>query len=127
VGLIVVDTMVLIDNLRDIPVAVAALDAARDDGHSLLASVVTKVELFAGMRSHERKVTRELMATMQWVEVSEDIADVAGGHARRFRASHRGIGIADFLVGATAEHLGADLWTRNVRHFPMFPDLRPPY
>ena len=126
-GLIVLDTTIVIDHLRKSVAAREAWESAVGDGHSLLASVVTKVELLTCMRSHERKVTRELMATMQWVEVSEDIADVAGGHARRFRASHHGIGIADFLVGATAEHLGADLWTRDVRHFPMFPDLRPPY
>ena len=31
------------------------------------------------------------------------------------------------LVAATAERLGADLLTRNRKHFPMFPDLREPY
>jgi predicted nucleic acid-binding protein len=126
-GLIVLDTAVLVDNLRDDGAATAALDAARDEGHQLLASVVTMAELIAGMRSHERRATRELLAAMRWIDVTDEIAQRAGEQARRFRESHTGVGLPDYFIGATAEHLGAALWTRNVRHFPMFPDLRPPY
>jgi predicted nucleic acid-binding protein len=126
-GLIVLDTAVLVDNLRGDGPATAALDAARTEGHHLLASVVTKAELIAGMRSHERRVTHELLAAMRWIDVTDEIADRAGEHARRFRAFHSGVGLPDYFIGATAEHLGAALWTRNVRHFPMYPGLRPPY
>jgi len=45
----------------------------------------------------------------------------------RWRASHPGIGVADLAIAATAEQLGAPLATRNVRHFPMFADLKAPY
>jgi predicted nucleic acid-binding protein len=37
------------------------------------------------------------------------------------------IALADLIIAATAEELGADLATGNVRHFPMFPELQPPY
>lgn len=126
-GLILLDTAVLVDNLRGDKAATVALDAAHDAGHHLLASVVTKAELIAGMRSHERRATRQLLAAMRWIDVTDEIAERAGEHARRFRASHTGVGLPDYFIGATAEHLGAELWTRNVRHFPMFPGLRPPY
>ncbi len=33
----------------------------------------------------------------------------------------------DYLIAAAAESIGASLVTLNVRHFPMFPDLEPPY
>lgn len=125
-GLIVVDTSVLIDNLRDDPKAVTALDRARDAGDQLLASVVTKAELLIGMR-HERPAALALLDALDWVAVSEEIAELAGTTARRYRASHQGIGLADYLIGATAQHLGGDLWTRNPRNFPMFPGLRAPY
>jgi predicted nucleic acid-binding protein len=46
---------------------------------------------------------------------------------RTYRQSHGGVGIADYLIGATAELHGAELATLNVRHFPMFPGLRPPF
>lgn len=126
-GVIVVDTSVLIDNLRDDPGAVVALDGAREDGDQLFASVITKAELLAGMRSREAPATQALMEALDWVAVSEEIADLGGAMARRYRTSHQGIGLPDYLIAATAEHVGGQLWTRNPRHFPMFPDLRPPY
>jgi predicted nucleic acid-binding protein len=126
-GLIVVDTSILIDNLRDDPGAVLALDRAQEEGDELYASVISRSELLAGMRSHERRITRALIDSLDWVAVSEDIAELGGNLARRYRASFQGIGLPDILIGATAQHVGADLWTRNPRHFPMFPGLRPPY
>lgn len=126
-GLIVVDTSILIDNLRDIPAAGDALDAAEEAGHELTASVVTKVELLAGMRAHEKRVTRELMAAVSWIPVDDEIAERAGALARTFRRSHQGVGLIDFIIAATVQHRGAQLWTHNVRHYPMIPNLKAPY
>lgn len=126
-GVIVVDTAILIDNLRDRPAAVAALDAAEERGDRLCASVVTKAELLAGMRSPERRATRDLMASIDWVPLTEETAELAGTFARQYRRSHQGIGLPDYLIGATAHQIGADLWTTNPRHFPMFPGLQAPY
>lgn len=36
-------------------------------------------------------------------------------------------GAVDYLIGATAERHEAALATRNVRHFPRFAELRPPW
>jgi predicted nucleic acid-binding protein len=126
-GLILVDTTVLIDNLRDEPHSEFALNAAAERGDHLCGSVITKAELLAGMRSHERRATRELIDALDWVPVSDEIAELGGGFARRFQGVSQGVGLPDLLVGATAQHLGAELWTRNPRRFPMFPDLRAPY
>jgi predicted nucleic acid-binding protein len=46
---------------------------------------------------------------------------------RRFRQSHSGIGAVDLIVAATALELQAPLATHNVRRFPMFKGLQPPY
>jgi len=46
---------------------------------------------------------------------------------RTWRRSHSGIGTSDYLIAATALELGMDLATLNVRHYPMFPDLTPPF
>ncbi len=126
-GLIVLDTCILIDHLRDVDEAADAVDAALEAGETLAASVVTKVELLTGMRSHERKATREVMAKLHWIGVDDQIAELAGEMGRRYRRSHTGIGPIDCLVAATAEQQSAELWTRNIKHFPMFPKLLPPY
>ncbi len=46
---------------------------------------------------------------------------------RRHRRRHVGIGVADLMIAATAQHSGLKLATTNVRHFPMFRGLKPPY
>ena len=45
---------------------------------------------------------------------------------RRYRLSHTGIGLGDYLIAATADVRGLQLATLNIRHFPMFKNLRPP-
>lgn len=59
--------------------------------------------------------------------VTEDVTRRAAAFARQYRSSHSGIDAVDYLIAATAELLDGSLLTRNVRHFPMFPGLQPPY
>ena len=122
-----VDTSILIDHLRghDDARALLAMELAR--GEPLYASVLTKVEIMAGMRGAEAEATRSLLDVFIWVEVTGDIAEKAGRLAARFRRSHGGVDVVDYVVAATQQDLGVSLWTRNVRHFPMLPRLRPPY
>jgi hypothetical protein len=61
------------------------------------------------------------------VAVDEPIARLAGEFGRKWRRSHPGISPADLAIAATAGQLDAKLATTNVRHFPMFKGLRPPY
>jgi predicted nucleic acid-binding protein len=68
-----------------------------------------------------------LLDAISWLDVTLAIADRAGELARAYRRSHRGVDLADFLIAASAEEVNGRLVTRNVKHFPMFPDLEPPY
>ena len=56
-----------------------------------------------------------------------ELADRAGELATRHFRSHPGVDTVDFLIAATVDLLGAELWTLNTKHFPMIPDLEPPY
>lgn len=123
--MIVADTSVLVDHLRGRTEARVALAGAAADG--IAASVLTKTELLAGMRSAERGTVQRLFGALTWLPVSDEVAQQAGEYGRAYRASHSAIDVVDFVIAATARHLGADLWTRNVRHFPMFPGLTSPY
>lgn len=125
--MIVADTTVLIDALRGLPAAAEAIDDAFDRGDEVTASVVSKVEIWRGMRAHEKRAVRALFGEIQWVPVDEPVADLAGEYARIYRASHQGIDVADYLIAATAMRADAELWTRNVTHFPMFEALEAPY
>lgn len=124
--MILVDTDVLIAHLRGIEPAGHWLRQARRR-EPLGVSVVSIAELTGGMRSAERREVWSLLSTLRAEPVTELVARHAGALMRRHRRSSPGIGIADYLIAATAEHCGATLATLNVRHFPMFPGLEPPW
>jgi hypothetical protein len=72
-------------------------------------------------------MTRALLDQLQWLDVTMPLADRAGALARRYLRSHPGVDTIDFLVAAAAEHLGAELKTLNVKHFPMLTGLQAAY
>jgi len=130
---VLLDTSVVIDLLRGNRAALDAVRGAVEAGHDLAASVVVKVEVLAGMRPHEEQPTRRLLDGISWIAVDDLIAEGAGMFASQYARSHSGIDPMDYIIAATAhvigapEDAGAALWTRNVRHFPMFTDLASPY
>ena len=124
---LVFDTSVLIDHLRGHEDARRALTNAWASERGPAASVLTKVELLAGMRPAERSATKELTDAIDWMDVDEELAEHAGALASQYMRSHPGIELADYVIAATVERLGAELLTRNRKHFPMFPNLADPY
>ena len=92
-----------------------------------VCSEVTRVEVVRGLRSAERSRTEQLFQAIRWVPVDESIARRAGALGRRWDKHRPGISLADLVVAATAVQLDTELATTNVRHFPMFERLEPPY
>lgn len=121
---IVLDTSVLVDHLRASAPATEYL--ASLDGRPS-CSEISRIEVLQGLRSSERRAANRLFALIVWIPVSEAVASRAGELGRKWRRSHTGIGVADLAIAATAEEIGADLATRNLKHFPMFENLRAPY
>jgi len=68
-----------------------------------------------------------LLDGLEWVGVDDDLAERAGTLAQRFIRSHPGVDPVDYVIAASAQRLEAELWTKNLKHFPMFSGLRPPY
>ncbi|HME49026.1 type II toxin-antitoxin system VapC family toxin [Mycobacterium sp.] len=124
--MILVDSDVLIAHLRGVVAARDWLIDARTDG-PLAITVVSIAELVGGMRTAERREVWRLLAAFRVEPATEVIARRAGEMMRRYRRSHTGIGLGDYLIAATADVKGLPLATLNVRHFPMFKNLRPPY
>jgi len=124
---IVIDADVLIGVLRDVPGAHQAVAEARLRDPRFLSVTPVRVEVLRGMRPGEEQVTMALLEQFDWITVDVALADRAGELGRKYRQSHQGIEIVDLLLAAAAERYGARLLTRNVRHFPMVPDLRPAF
>lgn len=123
-GLPVCDTTVLVDFLRGEP---GAQRYVRGIGGAPRCSEVTRVEVLRGVGPGERSRTSRLFGAFDWIPVDANIAGRAGELGLRFRRSHPGISSVDLIIAATALEVGAELATSNVRHFPMFPRLRPVY
>lgn len=79
------------------------------------------------MRPKDEKATRELLDQIQWIEVDIELADAAGQLAAKYLKSHPRVDTVDYIVGAAAQARDADLATTNIKHFPMFTDLKKPY
>jgi hypothetical protein len=119
------DTSVLIAHLRGDGRATELLLSVSTAQR--LASVLARFEIEGGMRSGERASVAGLFDSMRLVPVTDAIARRAGEHLRRFRRSHGGIDLVDYVIAATAEAHDAPLQTLNVRHFPMFKGLTPAF
>lgn len=121
------DTSVAIDHLRGYTPATTLLEDLLRSEDSLVASELTRFELLARMRPDEQTDLETFFLVVDWVPVTEDIVHRAGAYARSYRRSHSRIGAVDYLIAGTTSALDADLLTTNVRHFPMFEGLQPPY
>ena len=123
--LTIIDSSVLIDASRDRKPAIRFLAQAAESG-PLWSSVLVRSELWAGARPDEVDRVNDLLDRLRWQAVTVPIADLAGRLGYRYRQTHH-IGLADLVIAATAIELGAAVATLNVRDFPMFPGLQPPY
>lgn len=123
-GVVFLDTSILIDFLRGRPEAVRFIGTLAAPP---ISSEICRVELLQGLRHNEMEAAAELCGAIDWVPVVEPVSVLAGEFGRRWRPSHLGIGAADLVIASTVQLTSSTLATLNIRHFPMFADLQPPY
>lgn len=121
------DTSVLIDYLRGVESARDLLRSTLERGELVSASALSRIELSIGMRRGERRRTDALVAALRWLPVDAAVAERADELARRHAPGHSGVDAVDYCIAATAQMHELELWTLNVRHFPMFAQLRAPW
>ncbi|MFN9630540.1 MAG: type II toxin-antitoxin system VapC family toxin, partial [Cyanobacteriota bacterium] len=115
-ALLVVDTDVLIDYLRDQAEAVAFLEGC---AQRLALSVVSVAELYVGVREGEERPRLDaFVAAFEALPLEREAAVQAGLWRRQYGRSH-GTGLADALIAASVAAAGVTLVTLNRRHFPM--------
>jgi predicted nucleic acid-binding protein len=123
---ILIDSTVLIDVLRGHEPAVDFVAAARR-ADAVLSVAPVRTEVLGGVRDGEVRGAFAILRLIQWLDVTVELADVAAALTRRHRAAHRGIDVVDYLLAAAAMEVGGVVATSNLRDFPMFPGLQPPY
>lgn len=121
-----IDTSVLIDHTRGLGGARMALEQAAERGE-LHSSEIVRVELLVLIKERELAAITPLLDAIVWHPVDRQVSELAGSLGRTWLPSHNGIDAADFIIAATATLLGAELLTKNIKHFPMIPGLKAPY
>ncbi len=121
---VLIDTDVMVDFLRGNPKAVALVKA--HSAHIILSSIVV-AELYSGVRGEkELQILDALVSLFRIIPVSPELAREGGLFKNEYSKSH-GVGLADAIIAASAKAEQAELKTLNVKHYPMFKGLRPPY
>ena len=121
---LLLDACVFVDLLRG---RQTAIDATAAFPVRPCVCDVTMMELYVGARTQWEEARIEmLLGDFAPVSIDQRIYRRAGQWMRHYKASH-GLDVPDALIAATAEQHGLQLATLNVKHFPMFPKLEPPY
>lgn len=120
--MILIDTDVMIDLLREYPPSVAWLDSL--GGEEIILPGFVVMELIQGCRNkaEQEKVERELGAySVAWP--LPEMCDEALSVFARCHFSY-GLGILDALIGQMAVILNLTLYTFNQKHYTAIPKLK---
>ncbi|MCX7046857.1 MAG: PIN domain-containing protein [Candidatus Sumerlaeota bacterium] len=121
---LLLDTDVMVDFLKGYAPAVDYVKAHADQ---IILSAITIAELWAGAKGKKEEGELESLAQLFGaLPISAEIPK-SGGQLKRVYFGTHGVGLADALLAATAQLHGAELITLNIKHYPMFSSLRPPY
>jgi predicted nucleic acid-binding protein len=116
------DTTVIIDYLRGENRKVKFIKKLASEGSLLGCCLVNIIEVYAGMREREREATEEILDSLEYYEVTKEIAKKAGQYKRVYREKGVTLSLPDVIIAALAISNNLTLVTDNLRHYPM-PEL----
>ena len=119
--MVLVDSDVMIDLLRDYPLALKWLDSFDDE---ILLSGFVVMELIQGCknRTEQRRMQKEL-ENYNVIWPSPEICDEAVEVFAHYYLSHN-LGMIDALIGQTAVALNLPLHTFNQKHYSVIPNIK---
>lgn len=115
--IILLDTTVLIDVLRDRKNRKALLVELIEAGDTLATAAVNIGEVYSGMRADEEAVTESFLSNLQCFPLTAEIARSAGKLKSEWARKGRTLALADMIVAATALRHGTVLMTDNLKDF----------
>jgi len=116
------DTTVIIDCLRGRKEAVDFLTKIASDGSIVGCCAINIAEVYAGMRENEKQATKKFLDSLEYYEITRDLAELAGGYKREYTEQGITLSLSDVMIAAVAISNNLTLVTGNLRHYPM-PEL----
>lgn len=118
---LMLDSAFVIDHMRGLPEAVDRFRVLFEAGDEPFIDEIVVCEVRAGTSPADLPGLHALLEPIEFVAPGADAALRAG--AWRDRARRRGfhLSLADALVAAAADGIGAAVLTRNVKHFALTP------
>ena len=115
------DTTFAIDYLRGVPAAERRLERMFEDGDEPYVNEVVLCELAVGMDRVDDRAFLAFTRAVSFVQPAAEHAVQAGAWRREASRRGRTLDLADALIAAAADGLGAPVVTRNVRGFALTP------
>jgi predicted nucleic acid-binding protein len=116
---LLLDTNIIIDVLRRRHERHLLIEQFLDQGQPLASCPITLIEIYAGMRPHEEKITRGFMTSLLFLSITEEIAEHAGRLKARFSKAGKALSFQDVSIAAVCIAYDCTLVTENIKDFPM--------
>lgn len=115
------DTTFIIDHLRGDSGARVRFSAMLGDGDEAFVNEVVVCEAWTGAHLDGDPDLTALLQVLEFVQPGPENARLAGNWRREARSRGSTLGMADALIAAAANSVGATVLTRNGRDFELTP------
>jgi len=116
------DTTVIIDCLRGRKEVVEFLTKLASEGLVVGCCAINIAEVYAGMKENERQVTKKFLDSLEYYEMTRNLAELAGEYKREYAGKGITLSLSDVIIAAVTISNNLILVTDNLRHYPM-PEL----
>jgi predicted nucleic acid-binding protein len=113
------DTSVIIDVLNGKRNRDQFLKGLLSQGDMLACCAVNVSEVYAGMRPKEESRTEALLQSLEYYDITWDVARLAGLLKRDYSKKGQTLSLSDTTIAAVALEYNLTLITDNVKHYPM--------
>src|SRR3990167_8014851 len=120
---LLIDTSILSDNLRGGNVLDSLLDRMESEIAELFVPTIVVFELFSGSSTKDLEVTEKIKVLLSKFELVDLTNNVAVRAGILYRDVNKNLGIADYVIAASAIELQASLVSLNTKHFKKISEL----
>jgi len=113
------DTTVIIDYLRGKDKTVKLIRKLFFEGSFLGCCPINIIEVYAGMKEKERKVTEEFIDSLENYKLTKEIAKQAGEYKKKYQREGISLSLPDVAIAGIAVANDLILLTDNQKHYPM--------